>query len=280
LREIQFRIRTRDGEIRWIEHACQPVKDTQGEFQGIRASNRDITERKHAEEALRAREEDLRKSHEEYRLLAGKLLIVQEAERRRLARELHDDLTQRLAVLAIEAGKLEHQLQDSETQAPERLRGMREEMVKLSGDVHAISRQLHPSILEDLGLVDAISSECARFTEREGLVVDFVPTDIPAGIPKDVALCIYRVTQEGLKNVAKHAQATKVTVSLIGKDNSIRLSIRDNGVGFAPARAKKKGGLGLASMKERVHLIRGSVTVKSKPGQGTEIKVRAPLRGP
>jgi len=110
-------------------------------------------------------------------------------------------------------------------------------------------------------------------------VVDFAPTDIPPGIPNDIALCIYRVTQEGLKNVAKHAKATKVVVSLVGKDDSIRLSIQDNGVGFAPARAKKKGGLGLASMKERVHLIRGSITVKSKPGQGTEIKARAPLKG-
>jgi signal transduction histidine kinase len=128
-------------------------------------------------------------------------------------------------------------------------------------------------------LVDAISSECTGFTEREGIVVDFDPKDIPTAIPKDVALCMYRITQEGLKNVAKHAQATKVIVSLIGKDNSIRLSIQDNGVGFNPARAKKKGGLGLASMKERVHLIQGSITVRSKPGQGTEINVRAPLRG-
>jgi len=182
-KEVQFRIRRKDGEICWIEHACQKILDDRGKFLGFRGSNRDITERKHAEEALRAREEDLRKSHEEYRLLAGKLLTVQEAERRRLARELHDDLTQRLAVLAIEAGKIEHQLQDSATHVPESLRHMKEEMVKLSGDVHAISRQLHPSILEDLGLVDAISSECTGFTEREGIVVDFAPTDIPPGCP-------------------------------------------------------------------------------------------------
>ena len=304
-------LKKKDGTPVYALASAMIDRGQNGEFMGMTKTFTNVTDRKKAEEALqkahseleqrvqertaelskaitqlrgqikqRQRAEgELQKSQEEYRLLAGKLLTVQEAERRRLARELHDDLTQRLAVLAIEAGKLEHQLQDSATQVPERLRDMKEEMVKLSGDVHAISRQLHPSILEDLGLVDAISSECTGFTEREGIVVDFAPTDIPPGIPKDVALTMYRVIQEGLKNVAKHAQATKAMVSLIGKDNSIRLSIQDNGVGFAPARAKKKGGLGLASMKERVYLIQGSITVKSKPGQGTEIKVRAPLRG-
>jgi PAS domain S-box-containing protein len=304
-------LKKKDGTPVYALASATIDKGQSGEFLGMTKTFTNVTDRKKAEEALREAhnelerrveertaelskaitqlrqqikqrqraEDELQKSQEEYRLLAGKLLAVQEAERRRLARELHDDFTQRLAVLAIEAGKLEHQLHDSATQVPETLRDMKQEMVKLSGDVHAISRQLHPSILEDLGLVDAILSECTGFREREGIVLDLVSTDIPAGIPKDVALCIYRVTQEGLKNVAKHAKATKVVVSLIGKDNSIRLSIQDNGVGFAPARAKKKGGLGLASMKERVHLIRGSITVKSKPGQGTEINVRAPISG-
>jgi PAS domain S-box-containing protein len=304
-------LKKKDGTPVYALASATIDKGQSGEFLGMTKTFTNVTDRKKAEEELqkahnelerrveertaelskaiaqlrqqikqrRKAEKELQQSQEEYRLLAGKLLAVQEAERRRLARELHDDFTQRLAVLAIEAGKIELQLQDSATQAPERLRDMKEEMVKLSGDVHAISRQLHPSILEDLGLVDAISSECTGFTEREGIVAEFAPTDIPPGIPNDVALCMYRITQEGLKNVAKHAQATKVMVSLIGKDNSIGLSIQDNGVGFAPARAKKKGGLGLASMKERVHLIQGSITVRSKPGQGTEINVRAPLKG-
>jgi PAS domain S-box-containing protein len=304
-------LKKKDGTPVYALASATIDKGQSGEFLGMTKTFTNVTDRKKAEEALQKAhkelerrveertaelskaiaqlrqqikqrqraEAELQKSQEEYRLLAGRLLEVQEAERRRLARELHDDFTQRLAVQAIEVGKLEHQLQDSATQVPERLRDMKEEMVKLSGDAHAISRQLHPSILEDLGLVDAISSECTDFTEREGIVVDFDPRDIPSAISKDVGLCMYRITQEGLKNVAKHARATKVMVSLIGKDNSIRLSIQDNGVGFDPARAKKKKGLGLASMKERVHLIQGSITVRSKPGQGTEINVRAAVRG-
>ena len=277
--EIQFRIRKRDGKIRWIEHACQPVKNDQGRFTGFRVSNRDITKRKHAEEALRAREEDLRKSKEEFRTLAGRLLTAQEAERRLLAREMHDDLTQRLAVLSIEAGKLEQQLQSSRSPASAKLGEMRQQMVELSTDVHAISRQLHPSILDDLGLVDAIKSECNNFTQREGIVVNYKPVRVPARVPRDIALCIYRIIQEGLRNIAKHAQATEAHVSLIGKDDALHLSIKDTGIGFDPLQAKKKTSLGLASMEERVRLIQGDFSIQSQPGQGTEIKVRAPLSG-
>ena len=279
LREIQFRIRKRDGKIRWIEHACQPVKNDQGRFTGFRVSNRDITKRKHAEEALRAREEDLRKSKEEFRTLAGRLLTAQEAERRLLAREMHDDLTQRLAVLSIEAGKLEQQLQSSRSPASGKLGEMRQQMVELSTDVHAISRQLHPSILDDLGLVDAIKSECNNFTQREGIVVNYKPVRVPPRVPRDIALCIYRIIQEGLRNIAKHAQATEAHVSLIGKDDALHLSIKDTGIGFDPLQAKKKTSLGLASMEERVRLIQGDFSIQSQPGQGTEIKVRAPLSG-
>jgi len=233
---------------------------------------KEVEERKRTEEALR-------ESQEDFRVLAGKLLTVQEAERRRLAREMHDDLTQRLAVLAIEAGKLEQQLQGSPDPIPEKLGEMREQMMKLSADVHAISRQLHPSILDDLGLVDAVESECNSFTHREGIKVNYKPNSVQATVPKDVALCIYRIIQEGLRNIGKHAQATEAHVSLIGKGDIIDLSIQDNGRGFDTKEVKKKPGLGLDSMEERVRLIQGEMTVKTKPGQGTVIKVRAPLSG-
>jgi len=251
-----------------------------GTFLGYIGSAIDITERKRTEEALRAGEAALRTSHNELQELAGKLLTAQEEEQRRLARELHDDLTQRLAVLAIEAGKLEQQLESSRDPAVERLRRMREGIAELSADVHAIARQLHPAILDDLGLVKAIESECMNFSRwEEGIEVRFRAKDVPAALPRDVALCVYRILQSGLRNIAKHANTKKADVMLTGQNGSLLLSIRDYGIGFDPARVRGKPGLGLASMEERVRLIRGRLSIRSEPGKGTIIEVWAPVAG-
>jgi PAS domain S-box-containing protein len=270
--EIQFRIRTKKGEVRWIEHACRPVKSKEGKFLGFRASNRDITERKEVEA-------NLAESREALRMLAGGLLSVQEEERRRLARELHDDLTQRMAVLAIEAGKLEKQLETSPCEMREKIGQMKEQLVKLSSDVHDISRQLHPSIIDDLGLRQAIQSECANFMKREGIEIKYEPKNIPSGIPRDISICFFRIVQEGLRNIAKHAKVTEAQVELAGIDNTISLTIMDSGIGFDPTQIPGDAGLGLVSMEERARLIRGEFRVQSKPGQGTVIRVTACLSG-
>lgn len=278
LLEIQFRIQTKSGEICWIEHACQPVADEQGEFLGFRASNRDITERKLAEKSLRDSEAALKKSHENLRFLAGRLLTVQEEERRRLAREMHDDLSQRLAVLAIEAGKLEQQI-GSTSSTSDRLKQIKEQLVKVSADVHDISRQLHPSIIDDLGLVDAMKSECSSFSKREDIFVRFDSKNIPSRVPNDTAICIYRVLQESLRNITRHAETDEAEVTFIGDDNELVLYVKDYGVGFEPEKTRNKAGLGLASMKERVRLIQGKIMIKSETGKGTTIEVRIPLLG-
>jgi PAS domain S-box-containing protein len=238
---------------------------------------RDITERKRAEEELQVSEQALRKSRESYRNLAGHLLTTHEAERKRLGRELHDDLTQRLAALAIEAERLEQQDQTQLAAISPNLRAMREKLAELCMDTHALSRRLHPSILEDLGLADAIASECRAFAQREGIAVSTTLEGISEDVPPDVGLCIYRIVQEGLRNIAKHARADKVFVSLVAQGGNLHLSITDNGIGFDPAKIKKKGGLGLASMQERTYIIGADFSIQSQPGQGTAIDVVAPL---
>jgi signal transduction histidine kinase len=209
-------------------------------------------------------------------MLADRLLEAQESERRRLAREMHDDMTQRLAVLAIDAGKLEQELQSTPGPTLDKLRQMREGLIKLTDDVHAISRRLHPSIIDDLGLVDAIESECTNFHRRYGIPVIWRAEEIRPDIPKNIALSIYRVVQESLRNVAKHAGATEITVSLSCNENYINLFIQDNGIGFDLKKEKRTSGLGLASMKERVYLVQGDFSIRTQKGQGTILEVQVP----
>ena len=223
-------------------------------------------------------EKVLRKSQNDYRDLAGKLLTAQETERGRLARELHDDLSQRLAALAIETGILERESPSISTAAAATVHKIGEELVNLSGSVHDISRRLHPSILEDLGLADAIQSECNSLARREQIEVHFESRDYPPHTPKYISLCLYRVTQESLRNIVKHARATQVHVSLTGRKDMIHLLIKDNGRGFNPIHVPGEPGLGLISMRERVRLIQGEIIIRSQPGQGTGIEIKAPLK--
>jgi signal transduction histidine kinase len=228
--------------------------------------------------ARRWADEALRQTREGYRKLAARLLHAQEEERRRIAREMHDDWTQRLALLCIDIVKLEKHIGAPERALP-LLRTMQEQLVRLSEDVHALSRQLHPSILDDLGLVEALRSECASFSRREGIAVAYDPKEVPATLPRDISLCVYRVAQEALRNVAKHAAVNEVRVGLVGTPAELVLRIEDRGVGFDPAAVRSEPGLGLSSMEERVRLVQAQLTIASAPGQGTTVEVRVPRCG-
>jgi len=232
--------------------------------------------RKRADEALRARKQLLRQTRARLRELAAKLLHAQEEERRHIAREMHDDWTQRLALLGIDLAKLEKLLGTPE-KALLLLRGMQGKLVELSEDVHALSRQLHPSILDDLGLVEALRSECASFSRREGIVVLYRPEVDPVALPKDVALCVYRVAQEALRNLAKHAAVNEAWVTLSAAGPELLLRVQDKGVGFDTASMRSQPGLGLSSMEERVRLVGAELAVTSAPGRGTTVEVRVPL---
>ncbi|MHC4396397.1 MAG: PAS domain-containing protein [Planctomycetota bacterium] len=276
---IEHRVVQPDSSERVVHERGEVAFDKNGKAVRMIGTVHDITEQKRAEEALRNSESALRKSQDNLRVLAGKLLSVQEEERRLLAREMHDDLTQRLAVLAIEFGKVEQQRKSSPESLRNTLKRIKEQIVKLSADVHDISRQLHPAIIDDLGLVDAIKSECTSFSKREDISIRYEPANIPDTIPKDVALCIYRIMQESLRNIAKHAKVNEAEVLLTGSDGGIGLCVKDSGTGFDPANVHSKRGLGLASMEERVRLIQGELLIQSQPGQGTVIKLWAPLPG-
>jgi signal transduction histidine kinase len=217
-----------------------------------------------------------RRAEEAARDLSGRLINAQEEERARLARELHDDITQRLARLAIDVGRCE--LGTSEVSLAETTREVREGLAQLSEDVHALSYRLHPSILEDLGLAAALRAEGERFTRRESLPVEVKLHEIQEPMPRDTALCLFRVAQEALRNVARHAHARRVEVSLRGLEGGLQLAVRDDGCGFDPALQRDRPSLGLASMRERVHLLGGELDIDSAPGHGTTIVAWVPLK--
>lgn len=267
----------KDGSMVCLATSGVPILDKDGKLLGYRGADIDITKRKKAEEALAASKEELQKSKENYQTLAGQLLTAQETEWKRLARELHDDLTQRLAALAMETEGIEMQASTARGVGSVRMKAVKDKIVKLSIDAHALSRRLHPSILDDLGLADAIASEIAAFSKQNGIVVTYHSEGALKGADQEVRLCFYRILQESLRNISRHSKATKVNISLIGKDHTIHLTIKDDGKGFDPQKIKKKAGLGLASMRERALLVGGNFSLRSQPGKGTVIEVEAPL---
>jgi signal transduction histidine kinase len=238
------------------------------------------TERKRGGEALRESEVTLQRQGEELRALAADLITAQDKERRRLARELHDDLNQKLASLAIEIQGLQRNLPSSPLLMLEQLQGLRNRVLKLSEEVGHLAYQLHPSILDDLGLVVAMEYYIEEFSRREGIRVGFSQRNLPESFPQEIACCLYRIAQESLHNVSQHACATQVAVKLARYDHSIHLSIKDWGLGFKQdLLSRQQRGLGLLSMQERLRLVNGSFSVRSRPGCGTKVIARIPWPG-
>jgi signal transduction histidine kinase len=258
--------RRKDGTEFPVEIGRSPLRTPSGQF--VLASVIDLTARRRAEDGLRS-------SREELQLLTGRLLEAQEAERRRIARELHDDINQDLALLAVELDVLARTPPDSRT--GERVRELSARVKELSSAVHDLSHQLHPAKLEHLGLVAAVWGLCREVTQHHDLDVKFTHFDVPA-VRQATSLCLYRVAQEALRNVVKHGGTDRVTVELSGTADGLRLRVSDAGTGFDPGSAQGGGGLGLVSMRERLNLIGGEITIDSRPGGGTRIEARVPAR--
>jgi signal transduction histidine kinase len=209
--------------------------------------------------------------------LGGRLITSQEDERRRVARELHDDFNQRLSLLSVELEQASLQLPESPARMRELMQDLSNRTKELSTAVHRLSHQLHPAKLEHLGLVAAVKSFCKEVSEQEGIRIEFTHREVPTSIPEDVALCLYRIVQEALRNVVKHSGAGDARVELTGGRDAIRLQVSDPGVGFEPDPVKSNGGLGLVSMRERLRLVGGKLSIQSQPSRGTRIDVRVPL---
>jgi signal transduction histidine kinase len=255
-------------EERWFLMRVTPLKDAKG----VVISHTDISRRVRMGLTLEQQTVLLGEKQKELESLAGKLIEAQEAERKRIARELHDDFNQRLAALSVELESMERAPIALPELIARQLAAIRVQTGMLSDDLHDLAYRLHPSLLEHVGLEVAARDHVSEFAKRTGLSVRFAGREVPKTLSPEVATNLFRVLQESLQNVSKHAQATDVTVRLSGSSKGVGLSVRDNGQGF-DLEDKNAGakGLGLVSMQERTRGLGGFLRIHSLPRSGTKI---------
>jgi len=255
----------------WLSARYVPDRDEAGTVAGLFVLLTDITSLKQSEAALR--EHKARLSH-----LSAMLLQAQENERRRIARELHDDFTQRLAAAAMELGAISLRLPDADNRWRKPLEGLRIKVEQLTNDLQQLAHKLHPSILDNVGLEAAVREHAEEFSTRTGLSVDVLLDEVPKSFPSGHATCLYRVLQESLQNVRKHAKATNVLIRLICTDRGVGLCVHDDGQGFEPRQAgERASGLGLTSMAERLGLVNGTFRIRTKRHGGVEMHAWVPM---
>jgi PAS domain S-box-containing protein len=265
--KMEYRLRRHDGQYRWmLEHGVP--RFSRGEFQGFIGSCFDMTEHKRAAESLR--------QTVSMRALTAGLLRGQEEERRRIARELHDGLNQRLAALSIEIGAQEQRMPEL---SPERtqFRRVADRIVEITDEVRRLSHQLHPAVLEYAGLIPALRAHCEEFSQQSGIETELKVVNVPESLTMECSTSLFRFTQEALRNVAKHSGATEALVRIRGDSGGLTLSVADTGSGFDVAQARRKQGLGLVSMEERIRTLGGTPSVRSDPEGGTTLEAIIPL---
>jgi PAS domain S-box-containing protein len=262
--EMQYRLRRHDGQYRWLSAIGVPRFNPDHSFAGYIGSAIDVTERKLAEESLAD--------------VGRKLIEAHEEERTWIARELHDDVNQRMALLAIELDRWNQQLPPSAVELHDHIHHASQRISDIAADIQALSHRLHSSKLEYLGLVAAAKSFCKELSEQQKVEIDFSHAAIPRVVPKEISLCLFRVLQETLQNAVKHSGVRHFKVELCGTEQEIQLTVSDLGVGFDLQDAIQRRGLGLISMRERMRLVSGVMSIKSQPGSGTTIHARVPLK--
>jgi PAS domain S-box-containing protein len=251
------------GSTRWARWEVRPWRAADGTVGGILILAEDITRRKQMEEAISC--------------VSGRLIEAQERERGRIARDLHDDICQQLALVSIQLEQVQRELPDSVSEQRSRVGELRKRIMNISTDVQMMSHELHSAKLSYLGAAVAMKGFCREFGEHHKFEIEFQSRDLPRQLPPDVSLCLFRVLQEALHNAAKHSGVKRFDVQLWGTSGDVHLTISDLGSGFDTEAAMKGRGLGITSMQERLKLVKGELTITSHPKSGTSIHARVPL---
>ena len=260
---MEYRLRRHDGEYRWVLAIGVPRLSLDGSFAGYIGSCLDITDHKLAEEALAN--------------VGRRLIEAHEEERTWIARELHDDINQRIALLSVNLEQWAQHPPSSGVEVSNHIGNVLQDLSDLAKDIQALSHRLHSSKLEYLGLVVAAKGFCRELSEQKHVEIDFIHEGIPGSLPKEISLCLFRVLQEALQNAVKHSGARQFRVELRAASGEIQLTVNDQGVGFDRQNAVNRHGLGLVSMQERTHLVGGEFSIQSEAGRGTTISARVPL---
>jgi PAS domain S-box-containing protein len=261
---ISYRIQRADGAMIWVDRHSIAHFDEQGSMLRIVGMIADITERKRAEEALT----NARK----------RLVEAQEQERTRIARELHDDIGQRLALLTVELEQLQRNTPDLPARVRGRLDELRNEALEMGADIQTLSHELHSAKLEYLGIATVAKGFCREFAVKHRVEIDCQTSDLPGSLPPAISLCLFRVLQEALHNSLKHSGVGSFAVRLWATADEVHLTVSDSGAGFDSETARESRGLGLISMEERLQLLNGTFAIESQPNRGTTIHARVPLR--
>jgi PAS domain S-box-containing protein len=259
----EYRLRRSDGVYRWMFDVASPRVNGDGSFGGFIGSAIDTTDQKLAQQALEK--------------VSGQLIEAQEKERSRIARDLHDDICQRLALLSMEIAHANRASNGSPAVTKQKLEDIQKHCSEIAGDVQSLSHQLHSSKLDYLGVAAAIRSLCSELSKQHQVSIEFTEKNVPKHLPKDISLCLFRIAQEALHNAVKYSETNRFVVALYGIEDEVQLVVRDPGAGFDVEEAKKNRGLGLVSMQERIHLVQGRFAVDSKPGKGTRIFAAVPF---
>ena len=260
---VEKRCLHKTGRIVYTESSGSLIRNSQGDPQYFVGEVLDVTKRKEAEETIAS--------------INRRLVDAQEAERARIARELHDDVNQRIALAATDIEKLKQDPPTSTAELRRRLSEVWQQLIAVSTGVQSISHQLHSPQLEYLGIVAAIRSFCREFATRTNVEIDFKADDVPNDVSRDVSLCLLRIVQEALQNATKHSQVRHFEVTLSSSGHQLHLTVIDRGIGFDADKPSAQTGLGLISMRERVRLVNGAISIDSKRMGGTTIHVRVPL---
>ena len=260
---IEYRLRRHDGEYRWILDTGVPRFMEDGSFAGYIGSCIDVSEQRLAEQALSA--------------VSRKLIDAQEQERARIARELHDDICQRLGLLALELDQLQHGPADWPSEVRNRMGELWKQTSEIATDLQSLSHELHSARLELMGVAGAMRVFCKELGQEQKVEIDFQTHELPSSLPPDISLCLFRVLQEALHNSVKHSGVRAFEVRLWGTLSEIHLTVRDSGVGFDAAAARVGHGLGLISMEERLRLLSGTISIESQPNRGTAVHACVPF---